>query len=60
MQLIEIIVIIACVTIVGGVLFRFIYRVVNKLPNGDCACCANSKKGNKLIKKYRKKYKNIK
>ena len=60
MELIEIIVILACVIIVGGVLFRYIYRVINKLPTGDCACCANTKKGSKLVKQYRKKYKSNK
>lgn len=57
MEPIEIIVIIASVLIVGGVLARYIYRVVNKLPTGDCACCANTKKGSKLVKAYKKKYK---
>lgn len=57
MEPIEIIVIIASVLIVGGVLTRYIYRVVNKLPTGDCSYCANTKKGNKLVKAYKKKYK---
>jgi hypothetical protein len=58
MELIEIIVIIACIIIVGGVIGRYIYRVVNKLPTGDCACCSKTKRGNKLVKAYKKKYKN--
>ena len=57
MEPIEIIVIIACVLIVGGVIGRYIYRRINKLPTGDCACCSNTKKGSKLVKAYRRKYK---
>ena len=44
MQPIEIIVIIACILIVGGVIARTIYKKVNKIPSSDCACCANKMK----------------
>jgi hypothetical protein len=57
MKPIEIIVIILCVLIVGGVLGRYIYRKVKKLPTGECSYCSNTKKGSKLLKEYRKKYK---
>lgn len=56
MEPIEIIVIIACVLIVGGVIGNYIYRRIKKLPTGECACCSNSKKGNRLVKAYKKKY----
>lgn len=53
---IEIIVIIACVLIVGGVLGNYIYRKIKHLPTGECACCQNKKGVNKLVKNYRDKY----
>ena len=40
MEPIEIIVIIACVLIVGGVIGKAIYRKVKKLPSNECACCS--------------------
>ena len=57
MHPIEIIVIIFCILVVGGFIGRFIYRKIKKLPVGECAYCSNTKKGNKLIKEYYKKYK---
>ena len=57
MEPIEIIVIIACTLIVGGVIGNYIYRKIKKLPTGECSYCSKAKKGNKLIKAYRKKYK---
>ena len=48
MEPIEIIVIIVCVLIVGGVIGKAIYRKVKKLPSNECACC--SKKMNRAVK----------
>ena len=44
MEPIEIIVIIACVLIVGGVIGKAIYRKVKKLPSNECACCSKKMK----------------
>ena len=56
MEPIEIIVIIVCVLIVGGVLGSYIYRKITHKPTGECAYCKSSKKGSKLVKDYHKKY----
>ena len=32
----------------------YIYKKVNHLPTGECACCQS--KGKSLVKKYHKKY----
>ncbi len=53
--MLEIIVIVGAVSIVVGVLGRYIYKRVHKLPTGECACCQQKKK--QLVKKYHKKYK---
>ena len=60
MHPIEIITIICCVLIVGGVITRYIYRRVKKLPTGECMYCSSTKKGSKLVKDYKKKYKDQK
>lgn len=57
MEPIEIIVIISCVLIVGGVLANYIYKKVKKLPTGQCASCKKTLTGSALVKAYRKKYK---
>ena len=57
MEPIEIIVIISCVLIVGGVLANYIYKKVKKLPTGQCASCNKTLTGSALVKAYRKKYK---
>ena len=44
----EIIVIICCVLIVGGVIARTIYKKVKKIPSSECSCCA--KKMNRALK----------
>ena len=44
----EIIVIIACILIVGGVIGRSIYKKVKKIPSSECSCCA--KKMNRALK----------
>ena len=44
MKPIEIVVIIMCILIVGGVIFKAIYRKVKKIPSADCACCAKKMK----------------
>ena len=41
---IEIIVIIVCVLIVGGVFGRFVYRKINKMPSKECAYCSKKMK----------------
>jgi hypothetical protein len=56
MEPIEIIVIIACVLIVGGVLGNYIYRKVKKLPTGECASCRKTKSGISLVDEYHKAY----
>lgn len=48
MEPIEIIVIVACVLIVGGVIGRAVYRKVKKIPSNECACC--SKRMNRAFK----------
>lgn len=57
MEPIEIIVIICCVLIVGGVIFNYIYRKITHKPTGECAYCSSNKKGHALVKAYKKKYK---
>ena len=56
MEQIEIIVIIACILIVGGVIGNYIYKKVKKLPTGECACCKKTRSGSALVKAYHKKY----
>ena len=56
MEPIEIIVIISCVLIVGGVIGSYIYKKVKKLPTGSCAGCKKIVSGSSLVKQYRKKY----
>ncbi len=52
MQPIEIIVIILCVLIVGGVLGSYIYKKIKHLPTGDCANCkANMQRAMKKFKR---------
>jgi hypothetical protein len=48
MKPIEIIVIIACVLIVGGVIARSVYKKVKKIPSSECCSCA--KKMNRALK----------
>ena len=50
MEPIEIIVIIACILIVGGVMGNYIYKKVKKLPTGECACCKKTRSGSALVK----------
>lgn len=54
-MLIEIIVIIACIAIVGGVLGTYIYKRVKGIPTGECVECRKGTK--KLLKEYKKMYK---
>ena len=56
MEPIEIIVIIACVLIVGGVIGNYIYKKAKKIPTGECACCKKTRFGSALVKAYHKKY----
>lgn len=56
MQPIEIIVIVACVLIVGGVFGNYLYKKFKHLPTGECSCCSHSKKGNQLVKMYHRQY----
>ena len=44
MKPIEVIVIIMCILIVGGVIARAIYKKIKKIPSSDCACCAKKMK----------------
>lgn len=55
-MIMDIIVIIACILIIGGVLGNYIYKRIKHLPTGECACCASKmkKKKNKLVKEYYK------
>ena len=54
MHPVEIITIIICVLVVGGVIASYIYKRIKKLPTGDCAYCGS--KRNNLVKEFRKKY----
>ncbi|MCH5180722.1 MAG: hypothetical protein J1F32_05885 [Erysipelotrichales bacterium] len=54
MEPIEIIVITITVLIVVSVIGNYTYRKIKHLPTGECACC--KKKGNNLVKQYRKLY----
>ena len=54
MEPIEIIVIAITILIVGFVIGNYIYRKIKHLPTGECAYC--KKKGNNLVKQYRKVY----
>lgn len=54
MEPIEIITILGGVLVVGGVIGRYVYRKVKKLPTGECASCID--KNQSLFKAYYKKY----
>lgn len=41
---IEIIVIIACILIVGGVLGKYVYRKIKKIPSKECTYCSKKMK----------------
>jgi hypothetical protein len=41
---IEIIVIIACILIVGGVFGKYVYRKTKKLPSKECTYCSKKMK----------------
>ena len=56
MEPIEIIVMIACILIVGGVIGNYIYKKVKKLPTGECASCRKTKSGISLVDEYYKTY----
>ena len=60
MEPIEIIVIIACVLIVGGVIANYIYKKAKKIPTGECECCKSKRAGKALVDAYHKKYKTCK
>ena len=55
---IEILVIVLIIAFLSFLVIRYIYRKKKGLPTGECACCASTKKGNKLVKSYNKKYHN--
>lgn len=52
MQPIEIIVIIASISIVLGVFLSWVYKKAHHLPTGECGYCSGNSQ--QLIKKYRK------
>ncbi len=52
---VEIITIVSVSLILISFIGVYIYKKIKKIPTGECACC--SKKGNKLLKDYHKKYK---
>ncbi|MCI5745693.1 MAG: hypothetical protein MR270_05360 [Erysipelotrichaceae bacterium] len=56
MKPIEIIVIISCVLIVGGVFFNYVYRKIKHKPTGECAYCKSHSNGIKLVEDYHNKY----
>ena len=56
MNPIEIVVIIAIVLFFGYMIGNHIYRKKKNLPTGECQFCGSTKKGNKLVKGYHKKY----
>ena len=51
---IEILAIVLVAAFLIAVLARYIYKKINHLPTGECACCHKSKK--QLLKEYHKKY----
>ena len=53
---IEILVISLVVVFFASLIGVYIYKKINHIPTGDCACCAAKKK--KLLKDYHKKYHN--
>ena len=53
---IEILVIALIIAFLSFLIIRYIYKKAKGLPTGECACCANKKKGNNLLKQYNKKY----
>ncbi len=57
MEPIEIIVILFCILIVGGVLGNYIYRKIKHKPTGECSYCKTSSAGSRLVRDYHKKYK---
>ncbi|MDD4103728.1 MAG: hypothetical protein PHU89_01800 [Bacilli bacterium] len=57
MAVIEIVVIIVCVAIVGGVFGTWVYKKTKGLPTGDCESCGLIANKKKILKQYRKKYK---
>lgn len=44
MEPIEIIVLISAISIVAGVLGRYIYKRIKGMPQGECACCKSNMK----------------
>lgn len=58
MEAIEIIVIIASLAIVSGVFGTWIYKKIKGKPTGDCESCALLTNKKKILKAYRKKFKN--
>jgi len=53
----EILVILVCIVIVGGVFGTWLYKKIKHKPTGDCASCALLDNKKKLLKAYRKKFK---
>ena len=58
MGALEIIVIIASVAIVGAVIGTWLYKKSKRLPTGACESCSLLTNKKKILKAYRKKYKN--
>lgn len=56
MTALEIIVVVCCVLIVGGVVFNYLYRKRKGLPTGECRDCVFANK-KKFLKEYYKKEK---
>ncbi|MDD2209424.1 MAG: hypothetical protein PHW23_02890 [Bacilli bacterium] len=53
----ELLVIIFCIAIVGGVFGTWLYKKIKHKPTGDCSSCTLLENKKKLLKAYRKKYK---
>lgn len=54
---IEIILIVGICIVVLGLLARYIYKKIKKIPTSSCDCCKPKINGKKLVDEYRKKYK---
>lgn len=55
MEPIEIIIILSIATFFIILISNRLYKKINHMPTGECACCALNKK-NRLLKEYHKKY----
>ena len=53
MKFYEILIIIAAISIVLGNIAVYIYKRSKHLPTGECSCCSNGKRMNKILSNVR-------